>query len=62
MAEDFFTFHESFLQVGDTILKPDGQKYLVTEQEITHYRFRRFLLPSEIAQVYVTHLIKQAEV
>lgn len=56
MADNFFTFDESFLHVGDIITKQDGRKYLVMEQEINHYRFRRFLRPSEILKVYVTHL------
>lgn len=58
MADNFFTFHESFLQVGDVITKQDGRKYLVIEQNINHYRRRRFLRPSEILKVYVTHLIE----
>lgn len=53
-----FTFEESFLEVGDIILKKNGEKYQITDQTINHYAIKRFLQPSEVIKVIVTKLAK----
>lgn len=51
-----FIFDESFLHVGDIITKANGQKFMVSDQTINHYRYKRFLRPSEVVKVIITHL------